>query len=240
MTGRILRRAGRIARLAILVGLALVLVGSSVGPVSGVGSGGALVEHVGRRSGTVRRSPILQRMVGDRVLVPLPYGRAVHWVRNIRASGHCHMQLHERVYELDEPQVLAPDAVTELPVWQRESALQGPFEFLRLRIFRTLPGTLDSVPGSGESRGRSATTSPRARQAAISPAALRARDRPPVGLSMTLQLATKAASGAVGPMATSERLAPRAGPASTIEARSGAKTPTASMMAPVSEAEGRT
>lgn len=116
-----------------------------LGLVGGRRSPWALVEHVGRTSGLVRRTPILPHLVGAHVWVPLPYGRAVHWVRNIEASGHCRMQLHERVYELDEPQVLAPDAVTELPVWQRESALQGPFEVLRLRVFRELPGTLDSV-----------------------------------------------------------------------------------------------
>lgn len=181
--GRILRLARRIARLAVPVGVALVLVWllrqasarrrtrtgelppwrgpawfrhfvthrfdplvMGLGLVGGRRSPWALVEHVGRRTGTVRRTPILPHTVGDHVLVPLPYGRAAHWVRNIQASGHCRMQLHECVYELDEPQVLAPDAVTELPAWQRGSALQGPFEHLRLRIFRTQPGTLESVP----------------------------------------------------------------------------------------------
>jgi deazaflavin-dependent oxidoreductase (nitroreductase family) len=181
--GRILRLTGRITRLAMLLGIVIVLARllrrasgrqrgrmgelppwrgpawfrhfvtyrfdplvMGLGLVGGRRSPWAMIEHVGRRTGTVRRTPILPHVVGDHVLVPLPYGRAAHWVRNIQASGHCRMQLHERVYELDEPQVLAPDAVAELPAWQRESALQGPYEFLRLRIFRTLPGTLESVP----------------------------------------------------------------------------------------------
>lgn len=117
-----------------------------LGLVGGRRSPWAFVEHVGRRSGTVRRTPILPTVVGDHVLIPLPYGRAAHWVRNIQASGHCRMQLHERVYELDEPQVLAPDAVTELPVWRRGRVSAVPYEYLRLRVFREQPGTLDSVP----------------------------------------------------------------------------------------------
>ena len=42
------------------------------GLVGGRRSPWAFVEHVGRKSGTVRRTPILPRVSGDHVVVPLP------------------------------------------------------------------------------------------------------------------------------------------------------------------------
>lgn len=115
------------------------------GLVGGRRSPWAFVEHVGRKSGTVRRTPILPRVSGDHVVVPLPYGRNAHWARNILVAGHCRLQLHEQVYELDEPQVLPATEINELPSWQRRSLSGQVMEYLRLRVFSVRPGTLDDI-----------------------------------------------------------------------------------------------
>jgi deazaflavin-dependent oxidoreductase (nitroreductase family) len=122
------------------------------GLVGGRRSPWAFIEHRGRKSGTVRRTPILPSVVGDHVAVPLPYGRNAHWARNVLASGHCRMQLHERVYELDEPQVLAASDVAELPAWRQPSSARRGLEYLRLRVFSVQPGTLDTVEAQAPGR----------------------------------------------------------------------------------------
>jgi deazaflavin-dependent oxidoreductase (nitroreductase family) len=115
------------------------------GLVGGEHSPWAFVEHVGRKSGMVRRTPILPHVSGDHVVVPLPYGRNVHWARNVLAAGHCRMQLHAQVYELDEPQVLPASEVEEMPGWRRSGDANRGVEYLRLRFFGLRPGTLDTV-----------------------------------------------------------------------------------------------
>jgi hypothetical protein len=54
------------------------------------------------------------------------------------------MQVHGQVYELDEPQVRGSAELTELPEW-RKRQFSSTMEYLRLRVFRVQPGTLDSV-----------------------------------------------------------------------------------------------
>src|SRR5512135_1571032 len=59
------------------------------------------IEHVGRTSGTRYLTPVHPEPIesGFRIVVPL--GLSSHWVRNVLAAGHCRMQLHGIVYELD-------------------------------------------------------------------------------------------------------------------------------------------
>ncbi len=104
----------------------------------------ASIEYVGRKSGTLRRTPVWAFVTSDHALVGLPYGRDANWVRNVMASGHCRMQVHGQVYELDEPQVRGSAELTELPEW-RKRQFSSTMEYLRLRVFRVQPGTLDSV-----------------------------------------------------------------------------------------------
>jgi deazaflavin-dependent oxidoreductase (nitroreductase family) len=104
----------------------------------------ASVEYVGRKSGALRRTPVWAFVTSDHAIVGLPYGRDVNWARNVMASGHCRMQIHGQVYELDEPQVRGSAELTELPEW-RKRQFSSTMEYLRLRVFRVQPGTLDSV-----------------------------------------------------------------------------------------------
>ena len=104
----------------------------------------ASVEYVGRKSGITRRTPVWAFVTSDHVIVGLPYGRDVDWARNVIASGHCRMQIHGQVYDLDEPQVRGSAEVTELPAW-RKRQFSDSMEYLRLRVFRVQPGTLAMV-----------------------------------------------------------------------------------------------
>lgn len=64
------------------------------------------LEHVGRTTGTVRRTPLLAFRDRDVVTIALTYGPQVQWLRNIRASGRCRMRLRGHLLELGAPRDL--------------------------------------------------------------------------------------------------------------------------------------
>ncbi|MFM9377767.1 nitroreductase family deazaflavin-dependent oxidoreductase [Gordonia sp. VNK21] len=47
----------------------------------------AVVEHVGRRSGTQYSTPVLAWVEGGKLSIPLVYGTESDWVRNVLAAG---------------------------------------------------------------------------------------------------------------------------------------------------------
>src|SRR5688572_20338573 len=61
------------------------------------------LEHVGRKSGVRRLTPVHPEPtpVGFRIIVPL--GMRSEWARNVIAAGHCRLLLHDQVFDLDEP-----------------------------------------------------------------------------------------------------------------------------------------
>jgi hypothetical protein len=103
------------------------------------------LEHVGRRSGIRRLTPLhpVRTENGFRFVVPL--GERSEWVQNVVAAGHCRMQLHDVVYELDEPVLLAASELPDIAppvawVLDRVGA-----EYLLLRTFAEAPGQLEPV-----------------------------------------------------------------------------------------------
>ena len=47
----------------------------------------SVIEHTGRRSGKRYSTPIVADQVGEDILIPLPYGTQVDWVRNVLTAG---------------------------------------------------------------------------------------------------------------------------------------------------------
>ena len=127
--------------------------------LSGVGrSELGTLEHVGRRSGTVRRTPVhpVAEVDGFRIVVPL--GLRSEWAHNVLVNGHCRMQLHDTVYQLDEPMLLAAREMTDLPAVTRRLAGRLGFMYLRLRTFAAHAGTLDEVPAEAAAPSAPAAT----------------------------------------------------------------------------------
>lgn len=85
------------------------------GVVAKTGGEIGLIEHVGRRSGKVRISPVHPVPVdgGFRIVVPL--GLESQWVRNVLAAGHCRIETNGVVYELDNPRLVLPSLVDGVP-----------------------------------------------------------------------------------------------------------------------------
>jgi deazaflavin-dependent oxidoreductase (nitroreductase family) len=94
----------------------------------------ALIEHVGRKSGIVRRTPIHPMPTTDGFRIIVPIGERSEWLRNVVAAGHCRLVLGDRVVELDEPVVETPADVPDLPRPTR--ALFGWLGFRYLRMLR--------------------------------------------------------------------------------------------------------
>ena len=80
--------------------LVLPLAGTRWLPLYGV------LEHRGRRSGRVFRTPVVVRPAANGFIVPMPWGETTDWFRNVRAAGGCRVRWKERVYVLGEPEVL--------------------------------------------------------------------------------------------------------------------------------------
>jgi deazaflavin-dependent oxidoreductase (nitroreductase family) len=102
------------------------------------------LEHVGRKSGIVRHTPVRAFRAGDTVLVGLNFGRESDWYRNIKAAGTCHMRLGGEQFTLGAPALVpAGQALRQIP-W--------PFAFALRHVVHTadfvqLP-IVDSSPAS--------------------------------------------------------------------------------------------
>jgi hypothetical protein len=103
------------------------------------------IEHFGRRSGIRRLTPVHPEPTADgfRVIVPLAEHSA--WARNVLAAGHCRLQLHDTVYELDEPTIVRPSEVDGLPGPVRFAEAGLGFQYLKLRTFAAKAGTLEPL-----------------------------------------------------------------------------------------------
>jgi len=70
----------------------------------------AVVEHVGRRSGSVYATPVIVRPVPDGFVFALTYGPGVDWYRNLLAAGSCTLRWRGEAYKLDQPETLSAEA----------------------------------------------------------------------------------------------------------------------------------
>ena len=100
------------------------------------------IEHIGRKSGTRRLTPVhpVATEGGFRIVVPL--GERSEWARNVVSAGHCRLQLHDRVYQLDEPTLVEPEFAPGLSGPARWLSSRLGFRYLLLRAFSSAPGSL--------------------------------------------------------------------------------------------------
>ena len=103
------------------------------------------LEHVGRRTGRRRLTPVHPEATANGFRIMVPLAEDSEWARNVLAAGHCRLQLHDRVYELDEPVMVAAGRVGDLPEAVRRVAGWLGFDYLVLRQFAVAPGALEPV-----------------------------------------------------------------------------------------------
>ena len=87
--------------------------------VAGRLPGFAIVNHVGRRSGRVYRSPVNLFRHGDRFVISLTYGADSQWVRNVLAAGECEMQTRGRHVHLANPRLRVDPDLSGMPALVR-------------------------------------------------------------------------------------------------------------------------
>jgi len=97
----------------------LPLAGKHWNPIFGV------VEHRGRKSGRVYRTPVAARRRGDGFIIALAFGAQVDWYRNLVAAGGGTIHWRGGVYSVTAPERV--DAATVLPTFD-------PVQRLLLRI----------------------------------------------------------------------------------------------------------
>ena len=80
----------------------------------------AVIRHTGRNSGKRYSTPVVAITVSDGIVVPLPYGSAVDWLRNVLAAGSATITNKGRSYCVARPEVIdAANAEPQLPPWWR-------------------------------------------------------------------------------------------------------------------------
>lgn len=106
------------------------------------GSELATLEHIGRRSGIRRLTPLHAIPTPHGVRFAVPLGGRSEWARNVLAAGRCRMQYHGLLVELDEPRLLAPAEVPGMgPLARRLTTWLG-WRYLLLHRVHEQPGGL--------------------------------------------------------------------------------------------------
>jgi len=78
------------------------------------------LEHTGRKSGHHYCTPVVAVKVADGMVVPLPYGTDVDWLRNVLAAGDATITSNGRTYHVVKPKVVdAATAEQQLATWRR-------------------------------------------------------------------------------------------------------------------------
>jgi deazaflavin-dependent oxidoreductase (nitroreductase family) len=104
--GGVLWRISRLTRPAMLP-----LAGKRWNPIF------AVVEHRGRTTGRLYRTPVAARRIGGGFIIALAFGAQVDWYRNLVAAGGGTIRWRGDVYSVTAPERV--DAATVLPTFDR-------------------------------------------------------------------------------------------------------------------------
>jgi len=105
----------------------------------------ATLEHVGRRSGMKRLTPVHPEATPNGFRIVVPLGAESEWARNVIAAGHCRLTLHDRTFDLDEPTMVDAALVDHLPWALRRIMGALGFRYLSLRTFVADAGDVGDV-----------------------------------------------------------------------------------------------
>jgi deazaflavin-dependent oxidoreductase (nitroreductase family) len=79
------------------------------------------IRHTGRNSGKHYATPVVAIPVPDGIIVPLPYGTGVDWLRNVRAAGFATITCKGQTYHVVRPEVVDSSTVEpHLPASRRK------------------------------------------------------------------------------------------------------------------------
>jgi deazaflavin-dependent oxidoreductase (nitroreductase family) len=77
----------------------------------------AILRHTGRTSGTAYATPLVALRTPEGFMIPLPFGDATQWARNLFAAGVGDLRFAGREYRIAAPRIVDHDAAaTYLPL----------------------------------------------------------------------------------------------------------------------------
>jgi deazaflavin-dependent oxidoreductase (nitroreductase family) len=95
--------------------------------------GFAMVEHRGRRSGRVYRTPVNVFRRDNGYVIALTYGPESDWVQNVLAAGGCRLEARGNRADLGAPKIVRDDRRSAVPV-----VIRGILRLARVNDFLTL------------------------------------------------------------------------------------------------------
>jgi deazaflavin-dependent oxidoreductase (nitroreductase family) len=99
----------------------------------------AILRHTGRTSGKAYAIPVVARATPDGFIIPLPFGDATQWARNLFAAGGGSIRVGGREHEIAEPRIVNGDvAAAYLPPLLR--FVVGRLGLRQYVLVRRLPG----------------------------------------------------------------------------------------------------
>ena len=114
------------------------LVGPLLGPIAGhrLFPLWAIVHHVGRKSGTTYATPVVALRARDGFFVPLPFGDATQWAKNLFAAGDGVITYAGREYQVSDPRIVdREDIANDLPRLIRFATRRlGLRQFVTVRV----------------------------------------------------------------------------------------------------------
>lgn len=76
----------------------------------------AILRHTGRTSGTAYATPVVAFATPDGFMIPLPFGDATQWAKNLFAAGGGSLRFAGREHRIAEPRIIERDeAATHMP-----------------------------------------------------------------------------------------------------------------------------
>ena len=96
----------------------------------------AILGHVGRKSGTLYRIPIIAEPFQHGFVIALTYGKKVDWYANVAARGSCSLRWKNKEYQLVHPELIDKEvALMAFPaVFRSGLKAMGIEYFLKLEI----------------------------------------------------------------------------------------------------------
>lgn len=86
----------------------------------------AILRHPGRTSGKAYATPVVALRTGDGYIIPLPFGDATQWAKNLFAAGGGSIRSAGREYDIGEPRIVEGEAA--------EAHLPSPVRFVARRL----------------------------------------------------------------------------------------------------------
>ena len=115
-----------------------------------------LLEHVGRKSGLRRVTPVHPVATDDGYRIIVPLGTESQWARNVLAAEGCRLQVGEPVHRLSEPVLVAPSSVDGVPRPVAAAMSWLGFRYLVVKRVGVDAGTLEAPIVSPASPARRA------------------------------------------------------------------------------------